>query len=222
MRMTFRQFRNGLVGVILRAVGLWRDIPPPGGTRVGGPGGAGRQSGCFFANEGETWVRDASQLAKPQKRTAMVKSALPPAPSLSPTRSLASILPSFLPSPFLAAQRAKSISHVNSRSLALWARTKFSAWLRRRWEPWGARLPCSFWQFFVPVPIDWLSSSSCCSVVLVVFVLFSPSPPHLPPFVGLKQILCAAVSVFPALGACCFSLFLERQRTLSHLSVRFF
>jgi hypothetical protein len=63
---------------------------------------------------------------------------------------------------------------------------------------------CRYWL------IDLYSSSCRSVVVLVVFVLFSPSPPHLPPSVGLNQILCAAVSVFPALGACCFSLFLER------------
>ncbi len=181
MWMTFRQFRNGLVGVILRAVGLWRDIPPPGGTRVGGPeegGPAGRAVSSvvfFFANEGETWgarcllnwrnLRNGRRWSNPRSRP------------LLPSGLLARSLPSFLPSPFLVAQRAKTISHVNSRSLASWARTKFSAWLRRRWEPWGARLPCSFLAVF-GAGTDWLivqrQLSFCCCFYFVLPL--SPTP----------------------------------------------
>jgi hypothetical protein len=87
----------------------------------GGPGKAGRQSG-FFANEGETWVRDASPVGETSE-TDGDGQIRAPARSFPLAYSLTSFLPflPFFPSPFLAAQRAKSISHVNSRSLALWA-----------------------------------------------------------------------------------------------------
>jgi len=71
-------------------------------------------------------VRDASPIGETSE-TDGDGQIRAPARSFPLAYSLAPFLPYVLPSPFLAAQRAKSISHVNSRSLALWARAKFSA-----------------------------------------------------------------------------------------------
>lgn len=62
----------------------------------GGPGRGGPSVRFFLPMKAKLGCAMPPQLAKPQKRTAMVKSALPPAPSLWLTRSLPSFLPSFL------------------------------------------------------------------------------------------------------------------------------
>ncbi len=64
----------------------------------GGPGRGGPSVRFFLPMKAKLGCAMPPQLAKPQKRTAMVKSALPPAPSLWLTRSLPSFLPSFRPS----------------------------------------------------------------------------------------------------------------------------
>ncbi len=61
----------------------------------GGPGRAGRQSGCFFANEGETWVRSASPIGETSE-TDGDSQIRAPARSFPPAYSLTSFSPSFL------------------------------------------------------------------------------------------------------------------------------
>jgi hypothetical protein len=182
MRMTFRQFRNGLVGVILRAVALWRDIPPPGGTRVGGPeeagpAGAGRQSGFFCQwrlNLGArclpNWrnLRNGRRWSNPRSRPLLPSSLL--------ARSLPSFRPSFSVSRSAACEihfsRQFSISGVvGTRKIFSMTSTQMGA------------MRCAVTVLLLAVlgaGTDWLivqqQLSFCCSCCFCFVLPLSPTP----------------------------------------------
>ncbi len=146
---------------------------------MGGPGGAGRQSGCFFANEGETWVRDASPIGETLE-TDGDGQIRAPARSFPLAYSLACFHPSFLPS-FLLRFSQRSVQNPFLTSiLDLW-RCGHAQNFQHDFDADGSHEVRAYRALFGSFLCRYRLIDCPAAVVVLSFLLFlfcSPPPPH--------------------------------------------